>query len=78
MSAETTHPPPDEARILSDVFITKEWLRIVEAVSLIRAGKAHRIDGDGFKAYRVKDGTVRIDLPPIEHIPLPEKEEPDA
>lgn len=39
------------------------WMQLSDAVAAVRRGLT-RVDGDGFKVYRVAGGIVRIDLPP--------------
>jgi hypothetical protein len=38
-----------------------DWKRLIAAVELVAAGGAQRVDGDGWKVYRV-GMLVRIDL----------------
>lgn len=41
------------------------WANIQAAVETVQMNGAKRVDGDNFKVYKVSDGTVRIDIPPI-------------
>lgn len=44
---------------------TFPWGAIQAAVDLVRAENFNKVNGDGFKVYKVSDGTIRIDIPPI-------------
>jgi hypothetical protein len=39
------------------------WLRVSDAVVMVRDGVASRVDGEGFKVYRIPGDIVRIDIP---------------
>lgn len=40
------------------------WEHVRDAVEAVLDGPAKRIDGEGFKAYRVPGGIVRVDVLP--------------
>jgi hypothetical protein len=40
------------------------WVHLKAAVKTVQEGGASRVDGDGFRVYKVSDGTTRIDILP--------------
>jgi hypothetical protein len=46
-----------------DAISTLDWNAIEDAVNIVVAGRAKRIDGEGWRVYIVIGPVVRIDVP---------------
>lgn len=42
------------------------WTHLKAAIKTVQENGATRIEGEGFRVYKVSDGTTRIDIPPKE------------